>query len=109
MVVEVLFALALITLAALVWVQAAASVRRANLNLADGRDATYAAEQVLLAMRSGTPAPEAVGAAKITVQPCDGGASVADHTWVYVEVAIGQQKHGLVGLVPTSTVKRGGQ
>ena len=106
---EVLCALALLTIAALIWVSATARVHKADSELADGRDATYSAEQVLLTMRSGTAAPETNGNAKITVEPCEGGATVAGHTWVYVEATVGQQKHGLVGLVPASAMKRGGQ
>ena len=105
---EVLCALGLITIAALIWVSATARVRRADAGLADGRDATYAAETALLALRHGAePTPD--GHATITVTPCQGGALVEGRSWVYVEATVGKQKHGLIGLVPSSAAKRGGQ
>ena len=109
MIFEVLCALGLITIAALIWVSATARVRRADSGLADGRDATYAAEQAILSMRDGTTAQQSNGNATITVTPCNGGAAVNGHAWVYVEATVGHQKRGLVGLVPASATRRGGQ
>jgi hypothetical protein len=106
---EVLCALGLIVVAALIWVSATSRVHRADAGLADGRDATYAAERALLVMRSGAPLPSAAGAAKLTAEPCDGGTAIDGHAWVYVEATVGNQKRGLVGLVPMSAMKRGGQ
>lgn len=109
MVLEVLAAFGLLMLAALIWVSATARVRRADSALADGRDATYAAEHAMIAMRDGATAPQSNGNATIVIMNCEGGVAVAGHVWVYVEATVGRQKHGLVGLVPTSAIKRGGK
>jgi type II secretory pathway pseudopilin PulG len=106
---ELIFALALLATAAVIWAEAAARVRRADLGLADSRDATRIAEQALIAMQSGGTESGSKGNAKITMERCKDGTQVAGYAWVYIEATVGDQKQGLVGLVPEAALKRGGQ
>jgi hypothetical protein len=106
---ELIFAFALLAVAAAIWVTCAARVNRADLGLANSRDAARIAEQILIAMQSGEAAQQLNGAAKITTTRCTGGAAIPNHAWVYVEATVGDQKQGLVGLVPEAALNRGGQ
>jgi type II secretory pathway pseudopilin PulG len=54
---ELIFALALLVVAAGIWTTWAVRVRRADLELADARDASRIVEQTLIALRSGQTPP----------------------------------------------------
>ena len=107
MMVELIFAMGLLTLVAVIWASSAARVNRAEIDLANTRDAGYIAERAMLALRAGSELPKPEGNVTITVEPRDGGAAVPGESWVYVEATVGRQKQGLVGLVPAGAVKRG--
>jgi len=102
MIADVMMALALLGVTAVIFISAVNRTDRASDKLASIRYAGHVAGEVLTNLQSNLPTPQSDADTKITIDPAEGGAPIPGHHWIQVTVTHHAQSAALVGLVPDS-------
>ena len=102
MIVDVMMALGLLGITAVIFISASSRTDRASDRLANTRYAGRVAEEVLCDLQSNLPPPRSDTDTKISIEPTEGGATIPAHHWVQVVVTHKGQNAALIGLIPDS-------
>lgn len=103
--VDVVMAMILISLIAMMLAVAAAWNRRALDHLSDSRAAARLAESALISLQSGQlPASDA----PVTFRKLSAGSEIPGHAWVEVDAVVKNHHASLVGLVPQAALPGAG-
>ena len=103
---DVIMAIGVLGLAAVVFSVALNRQQRADLQLADSRQAVRLAETALLDLQSEQALPRASSDETLEILPCPGGASVAGQRWIQVIATVRGRQRSLIGLVPESATSQ---
>jgi len=109
MVADVMMALGLLGVTAVIFISATNRTDRASDRLASARYAGHVAEEVLCDLQANLPSPPEDADTKISLESIEGGAKVAGRHWVQVVVTFRGQAAGMIGMIPdeASTQPRG--
>jgi len=97
---DVMLGLVLLGILTGILISATSRTQRAADRLSNARTAGRVAQEVLVDVQAGLPAPQPRGETKISVEPAEGGAKVPGRRWVQVVVSFRGESALLVGLVP---------
>lgn len=100
MVADVMMALGLLGVTAVIFVSATNRTDRASDRLANARYAGHVAEEVLSNLQANLPLPREDADTKISIESTEGGAKVSGRHWVQVVVTFRRQAAGIIGLIP---------
>ena len=102
MIADVMMALGLLGLTAVIFISATNRTDRASDRLANTRYAGRVAEEVLCDLQAGLPVPKDDTDTKISIESTEDGGKIPGHHWVQVVVTYRGQSAGLVGLIADS-------
>jgi hypothetical protein len=108
MIADVMMALGLLGVTAVIFISAVNRTDRASDKLANTRYAGHVAEEVLSNLQANLPTPQSDPDTKISIDPTEGGAPIPGHHWVQVTVTHQGQSAALTGLVPDSAAAPSG-